>query len=291
MPTEVYAGFSTFLRGLVPTSGETAAARSHRASIKECLMSEFGMTDFVPIGSFYSGTSVSGFSDVDYIAVIPTSNLKQDSSRTLAAVSATLRERFSTTPNIRINCPAVRVPFGDGGKESTEIVPADEIDLTDAAQYVYDIPDCNGGWRRSSPEAHYDYVDAIDKRLAGNLRPLIRLVKAWKYYCSVPISSFYLEMYVARYAANEKSIIYYIDLDAIFRALYYDELPSFQDPVAIAGTIAPCTTPSNHDLALDQVLSGHVHAEHAEDARRANKNKDAFYWWNEFFNGNFPAYG
>ena len=61
---------------------------------------------------------------------------------------------------------------------------------------------------KSSPKAHTDYVKQEDERLKGKLKPLIRLLKAWKFYNNVPIRSFYLELRAAKYAESEKSIVY-----------------------------------------------------------------------------------
>jgi hypothetical protein len=51
---------------------ETSATVSHRASIKACLENNFGLKRFTRIGSFGNGTNVSGYSDVDYLACLPT---------------------------------------------------------------------------------------------------------------------------------------------------------------------------------------------------------------------------
>ncbi len=68
MPTRtVNQGFTTFLQRLTPTFGESTAAQSHRASIKACLESNFGMTHFFQTGSFGNGTSISRHSDVDVL--------------------------------------------------------------------------------------------------------------------------------------------------------------------------------------------------------------------------------
>jgi len=51
------------------------------------------------------------------------------------------------------------------------------------------------------------------------MKPLIRFVKAWKYYNNVPVSSYFLEMKVAKYASNEETILYLIDLKFFFKKL------------------------------------------------------------------------
>ena len=80
MPRSIEEGFSDFLVKLKATAPESEAARRHRASIEACLKSNLGLQRFVRIGSFGNGTSVSGYSDVDYLASIPTSRLTASSS-------------------------------------------------------------------------------------------------------------------------------------------------------------------------------------------------------------------
>ena len=62
-----------------------------------------------------------------------------------------------------------------------------------------------------------------DKRLAGKLKPLIRLVKAWKFYNKVPIT-FYLELRVTKYAEGRTAIVYDLDIRNILKLLHDNEL-------------------------------------------------------------------
>ena len=147
----VEQGFKNFLQILKPTSKESDAAKKHRASIEACLKSKLGITRFVRTGSFgRSGTSISGYSDVDYFAQIPTSNLEENSTLMLRRVRDVLDQRFPRT-GVRVNRPAVIVPFRPDAKERTEITPAGYVEVTTKDEYkVYDIPDFSGGWVRSS---------------------------------------------------------------------------------------------------------------------------------------------
>jgi tRNA nucleotidyltransferase (CCA-adding enzyme) len=127
MATTIDAAFNEFLNNLRATRVETATAASHRASIEARLQASFGMTSFFRTGSFGNGTNITGYSDVDYFAVIPTTNLKRNSAASLEEVAKALRERFPLTDGIRIDSPGVRVPFGLDGAEATEIVPVDQL--------------------------------------------------------------------------------------------------------------------------------------------------------------------
>lgn len=198
MPRTIDEGFRDFLTKLTPSSFESEAAKNHRYSIKTRLEKDFGYVPrFTRIGSFGNGTSISGYSDIDYLACLPTNQLTTDSNYSLQKVRNSLDGRFPNT-GVRVSCPAVVCPFGNSASETTEVVPADYIRESNGYK-VYDIADCRGGWMKASPDAHNDYVATINNKLGGKVKPLIRFIKAWKCFRAVPISSFYLELRVAKY--------------------------------------------------------------------------------------------
>ena len=118
MPRTIEEGFRDFLIRLTPTSTESEAAKRHRKSIEQCLKTNFGLLRFFRTGSFGNGTSISGYSDVDYFASIPTRNLKDNLSTTLYQVKNVLDKRFPGT-GVRVNSPAVLVPFGNKISDTT----------------------------------------------------------------------------------------------------------------------------------------------------------------------------
>jgi hypothetical protein len=290
MPRTVAEAFTDFLYSLTPSAIESAASTNHRASIEACLKNNFTLKRLFRTGSFGNGTSISGYSDIDYFASLATDDLSASSTYTLQRVRDALVVRFPTS-GVRVNCPAVKVPFGNVASEETEIVPADYVETVTTQKYkVYDIPDCDGGWMRSSPDAHNHYVRWIDGKLSGKVKPLIRFMKAWKFFRQVPISSFYLELRVAKYAENETSILYEYDIQRVFDLLYRNNLANLQDPMGISGYIRPCKTESMLEDARSKVLTASVRADKALAAFKAENFKDAFYWWNLLYDGKFPSY-
>jgi|SRR5579884_243775 len=290
MPRTVAEGFNDFLYYLTPSSVESAASSRHRASIEACLKSNFTLNRLFRTGSFGNGTSISGYSDVDYFASLGADDLSDSSTYTLTNVRDALDKRFPNT-GVRVNCPAVKVPFGTAPSETTEIVPADCVAQFGNQKYlVYDIPDCAGGWMRSSPDAHNDYVRSIDNKHSGKVKPLIRFVKAWKFFKQAPISSFYLELRVAKYADGEKDIIYAYDVQRVFDMLYQNNLADMQDPMGVSGYIHACRTETMYDDARSKVLTASSRADKALEAYKKSELKTAFEWWDLLWDGRFPTY-
>lgn len=293
MSKTVNEGFNTFLGWLEPLETEHQKVQSHKSSVETCLINNYGCTKFFETGSFGNGTGVRHYSDTDYFAVIPAVNLWNDSAFSLRKIKETLQATFTRTTGIAVNAPAVAIPFGTYASETMEVTPCcfGGIVETPLGKYAkYAIPDCNAGWMDSSPAAHNVYVNLENDRLKNDsVKKLIRLVKAWKYYNSVPIISFYLELRVTKYSEGESSIIYDVDLYRIFKKLQEIELASMRDPMGISGLIPASKTEAQKQIALSKLNTAVSRAGKAIEAREKGNIDDAFYWWNLLFNSEFPA--
>lgn len=291
MPRTIAQGFTEFLKKLTPSDTESEAARRHRASTEICLKDNFGMTRFFRTGSFGSGTSICGYSDVDYFAEIPSGKLKSDSSQTLSEINSALAHTFWDT-DVRVSAPAIKFSFANG-KETTEIVPAYRIEDRKFG-VVYGIPNTNHGWMKSSPETHKAFVRYWDEQLGNRVRPLIRFIKAWKYENDVPISSFYLELRIASYAREEaqakRHIVYHWDLQLILERLLQEKLGEISDPMGVSGQIPACMTHLQHEEALSKLESGVFQAKKALIAARGDAINEAFSCWKLLFGSTFPNY-
>lgn len=289
MPRTIEQGFQDFLAKLTPSAYESEAAKSHRYSIETRLKLDFGYVPrFTRIGSFGNGTSISGYSDVDYLACLPTDKLTNDSNYSLQKVRNSLDGRFPNT-GVRVSCPAVVCPFGSSAAETTEVVPAFYSKESNGYK-VYGIADCSGGWMSASPDTHNEYVRGIDNKLANKVKPLIRFIKAWKCFRQVPISSFYLELRVAKYASGESSIIYDMDVKRVLCQLRDASLADMQDPMGISGYIPACKTQALKYEALSKLDTAATRAEKARDAAQKENIAEAFEYWRLLYNNEFPTY-
>lgn len=288
MPKTIIQGFNELHTKLTPSSFESQAVKTHRASIKSCLESNFGMKNFFKTGSTGNGTSIRGYSDTDYFASIPTDKLKENSSISLRELKEVLHKRFPNT-GVYVDSPAVVCPFGTSKSESTEIVPADYLKRVDGNN-IYDIPDGNSEWMNAGPTAHNKYVSDVDKKLSYKVKPLIRFLKAWKYYCNVPISSFYLEIKVVKYAEKETTIEYSYDIRKIIAILYDSDLSAVIDPTGISGYIYACSSGAKKKDAISKLKTAKTRSANARIEQNNENIKEAFKWWDKFYNGKFSSY-
>lgn len=297
MAKTIYQGFDDFHDDLKYSKTEDEATRSHRESIRQCLENNFNLKRFVKIGSFGNGTNISGYSDTDYLAEIPTIHLKQYSNYSLTKVKNVLEARFPNT-NVKIDNPAIVCPFGTFKSETTEVVIADllyeKFSYNGYNYPVYDISDGSDGWMKICPDVHNDYVRAIDNNNQEikhhKVKPLIRFIKAWKYYNNVPISSFYLEMFVAKYCEKEEYIDYKQDIYRILNSLTNNELSDINDPTGFSTRIKACKTSNFKNDALSKLNTASIRAKKAQDYALNNDIVEAFEWFNKLYNNKFPKY-
>jgi predicted nucleotidyltransferase len=289
MARSVNEGFEAFLTRLVPTEAHRAAGASHRASVKSALEAKLSVSNFFETGSYSHGTGVRGFSDIDVLVSL--GNAKPDSSYTaLEWVKSALSARFPLT-EVVIRRPAVVVKFA-GGYETWEVIPGFLTTRGTKDQYIYDIPGPASGslYIDSAPKEHLAYVNDCNLiPTKGRAKELTRLIKAWKYYCNVPISSFYLEMRCAQHVAAQKTYIHVWDVCQLLENLHGHQLAAMNDPKSATGRIYACSTDANARDALSKLSTAATRARKALEAERAGKSDEAFTYLDLLFGGNFPA--
>jgi len=281
-------GFSTFHTRITPSGYESGRAASHKASITSRLEEYYDLNQLFYSGSANNGTSISKYSDVDFFASIPTDKLKQNSASSLREIKECLQGRYPNT-TVYVDSPAVVLDFGSADWDTAEIIPADYVEQKNGKN-VYEIANGAGGWMRSSPSTHTAYVTEENTRLGKKLKPLIRFLKAWKYYCNAHISSFYLELRATKWMEGESSIVYDIDLCSIMRKLNSCSLAAIQDPKGVSGYVPACASGAKKADALSKLATAKTRAEKAREAESAGKTSEAFDWWDRVFAGNFPSY-
>lgn len=288
MARSVNEGFDEFLRRLTPTQANRDAGAGHRASVKAALESRLKVLNFFETGSFSHGTGIRGLSDID--ALVSLGDKPASSYTALTRVKEALEARFPRTP-IKIRRPAVVVEFG-GGYETWEIIPGYLTGRGGDDHMVYDIPGPNAGaaYIDSAPRSHNAYVNEANlKPSKGNAKALARLIKAWKYYCNAPVSSFYLEMRAAQHVKGIDTYIHVWDVCLLLESLNSHALAGMNDPSGATGRITPCSSDAKRDDALSKVDTAAGRARKALEAQRAGKVDTAFYYLDLLFGGHFPA--
>lgn len=286
MARSVAQGFETFLQRLTPLESERHAAAAHRSSVESSLGQSLNVLILRETGSFHHGTGVRGYSDVDVLASLG-EDRPGSSDTALNWVKAALSSSFPYT-TVRVSRPAVVVEFA-GGAETWEVIPG--FLKTTSPSSVYHIPGAATGWLESAPIAHLDYVNECNTKsgVLGAAKKLARLMKAWKYYRTVPISSFYLEMRAAQYMATQGSFLALWDLCLLLESLESHGLAAMNDPKGLVGRFYPCSSEYRKSDALSRLGTAATRARNALDAHCDGKDDEAFYYLDRLFNGHFPS--
>lgn len=289
MARTVAQAFDVFLDRLTPTQAQRDSGTSHRATVKAALEAKLTVRRFFETGSFSHGTGVRGYSDID--ALVSLGDTKPESSYTaLTWVKDILSDRFPRT-TVKIRRPAVVIEFG-GGYETWEVIPGFLTTRGGPDQLVYDIPGPSAGavYIDSAPKEHLAYVDGCNlKPHKGDAKALARLIKAWKYFRNVPISSFYLEMRCAQHVATQKTYIHVYDVCQILEKLDGHELAPMNDPSGATGRIHACSSDATREDALSKLSTAAARARKALDAYKDEKYVTAFENLDLLFAGKFPA--
>jgi hypothetical protein len=232
---------------------------------------------------------VRGHSDIDVLVSLR--DPKPESSYTaLNWVKDVLSQRFPRT-TVLIRRPAIVVKFGDG-YETWEVIPGFLTTRGTSDQLVYDIPGAStgAGWIDAAPKEHLAYVNECNQKPnKGDAKGLARLVKAWKYYRNVPVSSFYLEMRCAQHVATQTTYIAVWDLCLVLEKMNTHELAAMNDPKSASGRIYACSSDANRTDALSKLVTAAGRARNALDAYKANDPATAFSCLDLLFAGHFPS--
>lgn len=164
------------------------------------------------VGSYGKRTAIAPPTDVDVLFKMPYSEYKRyDSyvgngqSQLLQDIKKTLLSKYPST-KIRGDGQVVVIDFIS---YNVELVPT--FDLVGS---LY-IPNTNNGgsWKQTNPKSEMENLNTSNKRSNGNTIKLIKMMKAWKSYCQVPIKSLVIELSVVKFLGSwehyNKSSIYY----------------------------------------------------------------------------------
>jgi hypothetical protein len=219
------------------------------------------------VGSYGKNTAIAPPSDIDILFEMPSHLFaKYDEvsyngqSQLLQDVKAVLKKTYPNT-DIRGDGQIVDVPFVT---YKVEVLPA--FKRTTGA-YFY--PDTHGGgsWKTTDPRAEKKHLRESNKRSAGNTIKLIKMMKAWKRYCNVPIKSLALELEAVRFLTSweyyDKSEVYF---DWLTRDFFRHLLSCVNGGSVIPGITEFCPYGSAWQSKVESALARSIKACEYESA-------------------------
>lgn len=274
-----------------PKDGELVAARRHRGTARIRLAKTFDISRIVPLGSHARGTAVRTYSDLDMLVVLRRNEAKWGGSlvsshAVLNRIREDLEERYAST-SIRRDQQAAVVEFSQG-QQSLDVVPA-IFSRWEKQRPVFSIPDGQGQWMETSPEAHDRFFSTANERSGGKLRRVAQLVKWWKFSRSqtLPLQSFYIDILLATTNICDGVKPYTHCLYQAFKLLKDRECRGLRDPLGFSGVIYIAQTELQGEAIYDSVEYSFDHATRALAAETVRDLEEANRQWSIVFNDTY----
>lgn len=283
--------FQSLLDNLKLTESQRADGVTKHSGVRTCLNKHYynstsGTSNSMLIGSWGKNTEIRPPRDIDILFVLPYEVYKRfetrpgnKQSQLLHEVKQVLQTTYSTT-TMRGDGQVVVVPFQS---YNVEVVPAFELDT---GQYW--VCDTNGGGRYKTvdPKAEIKSVKESNDTTSGNTRDLIRMMKCWQGYCTVPLKSFCIELlaiaFLQTWPNKGKSTVYYDWMVRDFfsylkgRALGYVFVPGTYESIALG------------DAWKSKAETAHTRAERACKYEADQKPLEAGIEWQKIFSTYIP---
>lgn len=211
--------FQTFLGNLELTPNQIADGEGKWHGAVECLNAAYygsaSNTDHAfLIGSWAKGTRIRPPRDVDLYFLLPPevySRFEQTSGNKQSALLQEVKQKLLVRyprSDVKGDGPVVLAGFHS---YELEIVPV--FALQEFGAYWICDTKAGGRYVKTMPHVETQDLEAADARNNRNVRRLIRMLKCWQAYCSVPIRSFYLELlavkFMDQWAHRQQGYFYY----------------------------------------------------------------------------------
>lgn len=165
------------------------------------------------VGSYGKNTEIAPPSDIDILFEMPGDMYEHYNSRSYNGQSKLLQDirnvLLAAYPRTEIvgDGQVVTVPFVT---YRVEVLPAFRLQ---SRAYYYPDTHLGGSWRITHPRAEKENLVASNNLTKGNTIRLIKMMKAWKAFCNVPIKSTGIELLAIGFFANwmykDKTALYF----------------------------------------------------------------------------------
>lgn len=288
--------FTRFLDNIKLTEAQTTDGETKFKNIVSCLNAAYygsnsGSDHAFYIGSWAKKTRVRPPRDIDLYFLLP-AEVYQRFELYAASVnkqSALLQEVKSkiaavyTRTELKGDGPVVYAGFRTF---DLEVVPAFAL----AEDHAYWVPSTKGGgmYLKTMPLYEVDAINAADNRNNNNVKPLVRMLKCWQAYCSVPLRSFHLELlsinFLDQWAHRDQSHFYY---DWMIRDFFVWLVTKANTHVFAPGTYEALWLGDSWKSHAETAIT---RAEKAFDFERDSRESDAGDQWQKIFGTEIPKW-
>ena len=287
MARTIAQGFLKLKANLEITDLQEQAVSQRQQNVRGVVEAGMTVLDSFLAGSYRRSTMISPLkaADVDIFIVLDVKHYeKTGQGKLLQDLRTVLRKTYTKTPEISRNGQAVTITFTDF---KVDVVPSF---YRKGGGYL--IPDASQKrWISTNPKKHVDIWTARNKQHAGDLVPMIKMLKAWNKSRKV-FRSFHLE--VLALSVYQGVIISDYPSGARF---FFDKARNkirtkLVDPAGYSDDVAShVNTEAQFQTITSHLNRAYTDAVHAELHAALGYQKFAYDKWYEIFMGYFPSYG
>jgi predicted nucleotidyltransferase len=287
MATTVMKGFEDLLDRLALTDDQRSTASTRVTGIRDFCDFRFKMdARAFTIGSYARGTLVRWERDIDMLAPLSAAEYwrryKSSSRDCLYWFRNALNDEY---PRTKVSSREVAAVL-DFTVIRCEVVPAF---ILPGGGYV--IPDGKGGWQATNPPYHQKLIKDADELHGGKLKPLVKLMKAWKIANKLAASSLHVELLTAEMWRGNTMDSHPYNVAATLKVMPSWLRSSRPDPWQPTKFVDSQLSSEDRTLAVKTAERDAQTSADAETARAESRTQDAFTHWNKVYRKEFPAYG
>jgi hypothetical protein len=290
MATTTAKAFDDFNDAITPSSTTRQKVYERRDVVVGVLKNAFPSTSNIRfhsakiIGSLGRNTATNPVADIDlmthlYVTEELWRKYREDSSDFLYRVRRAVNGQ-SRVQKVGARGQAVSIFYKDG------LI----VDVAAMVKYTsggYGIPDGSGSWLTTNPIKHEEYLNEQNSKLSGDLKKIARFAKQWNRCHSSRLSSFHLEMLVARtfgkLGTNSRSAL------QVFFDYNHHNL-SVEDPAGYSGDLSSYLTSTARTAVKDSFKAARERADLALAAEERGDHKEAIRQWGIILGDHFPTY-
>ncbi|NOY92980.1 MAG: nucleotidyltransferase [Deltaproteobacteria bacterium] len=294
--------FQTLIASIQVAQRELDDYAGHQRTLGRALKAEYAGAKVETIGSHARGSAIGGTSDVDLLVRLPLDAVRaangrgalMSSSTVLAKVRERLKARYHAT-DVGKDGQAILVSFGNGTRD-IDVVPAAFAGMIDvvalgAKRPVVLIPEGSGGWIKTAPAAHNDYLSRADAAAGGKFKYVAQLLRHWRRSRAmrIPMLTFHAELVLAHQGTCAAVTSYARLLADSFAVLARRGGRALQDPIGVSGWIPIASTERQAANVVAALEYAAKHAAKAVAFEAVGRLPNAYDQWAMVFNGQFPS--
>lgn len=291
MATTTYDAFNAFKSKLVLTDAQSATVLNRATSAIAYAKQAFPLDCQAPlssgkmIGSASRKTLIRPITDVDVLLQFQNKDgvfekYRSDSRQFIYWVRDRLKE-IARVEIVGTRGQAVRFFYKDG-------IHADLAPTFKWSEGGFGLPNGQGGWITTDPDAQAEYFEKRETELGSNLKPVVRILKRWNEAHSHHLNSFHLEV-----LANEAFGTLGRDSRKACE-VFFNWAPEHlrvEDPAGHSPDLSTYLGQQKRWDATAALRAAKERATKANHAELAGNHREAIRLWRIVFGAEFPAYG